>query len=159
MLDKDTYTPILDLCMFFKQPCSRTLKVEDIKKAKVDIIAILCKLELIYPPVFFDIMVHLLLYLPDEAIIGGPVCMIWMYPFEMYMKKLENYDSNKARPEGSIAESYVAEEALSFCSMYLRDVKNRPERIEDIVIETTKLWIFESKCRPARTPQIKPLTL
>ncbi|XP_052622477.1 uncharacterized protein LOC128127815 [Lactuca sativa] len=146
LLDKDTYTPIVDLCTFFKQLCSRTLKVEDMRKAKVDIIAILCKLELIYLPAFFDIMVPLLLHLPDEAIVGGPVCMRWMFPFERYMKKLKNYVRNKARPEGSIAEGYVAEEALSFCSMYLRDVKNRPERNVDVVIEKTKFWMFESKC-------------
>ncbi|XP_052625734.1 uncharacterized protein LOC111902535 [Lactuca sativa] len=137
LLDKDTYTPIVDLCMFFKQLCSRTLKVEDMRKEKVDIIAILCKLELIYPPAFFDIMVHLLLHLPDEAIAGGPVCMRWMFPFERYMKKLKNNVRNKAKPEGSIVEGYVAEEALSFCSMYLRDVKNRPERNVDVVIEKT----------------------
>ena len=83
LLDKDTYTPIVDLCTFFKQLCSRTLKVEDMRKAKVDIIAILCKLELIYPPAFFDIMVHLVLHLPDEAISGGPVCMRWMYPLKV----------------------------------------------------------------------------
>ncbi|KAI3817395.1 hypothetical protein L1987_11185 [Smallanthus sonchifolius] len=76
-LTKDTYTPIVDLCTFFKQLCSRTLLVEDMKKAKDAIITILCKLELIYPPAFFDIMVHLVLHLPDEAIRGGPVCMRW----------------------------------------------------------------------------------
>ena len=90
---------------------------------------------------------------------GGPVCMRWMFPFERYMKKLKNYVRNKAKPEGSIAEGYVAEEALSFCSMYLRDVKNRPERNEDIVIEKTKFWMFESKCRPTSTTQIKTLNL
>ncbi|XP_023752225.2 uncharacterized protein LOC111900576 [Lactuca sativa] len=137
----------------------RTLKVEDMRKAKVDIIAILCKLELIFPPAFFDIMVHLLLHLPDEAIAGGPVCMRWMFPFKRYMKKLKNYVRNKAKPEGSIAEGYVAEEALSFCSMYLRDVKNRPERNIDVVIEKTKFWMFESKCRPTSTTQIKTLNL
>ncbi|KAJ9551366.1 hypothetical protein OSB04_015411 [Centaurea solstitialis] len=43
-----------------------------------------------------------------------------------------------ARPEGSIAEGYVAEEALTFCSMYLQDVQtrfNRPKRNEDVARE------------------------
>ncbi|XP_060959205.1 uncharacterized protein LOC133030469 [Cannabis sativa] len=57
---------------------------------------------------FFDIMIHLVLHLPEEAILGGSVFMRWMYPFERYMKKLKNYVGNKARPEGSIAEGYVA---------------------------------------------------
>ncbi|XP_023753719.2 uncharacterized protein LOC111902075 [Lactuca sativa] len=123
LLGKGVYTPIIEFCMFFKQLCSRTLSVKDMKEAKPAIIKILCKLEVIYPPTFFDIMVHLVLHLPDEAISGGPVCLRWMYPFERYMKKLKNYVRNKARPEGSIAEGYVAEEALSFCSMYLEDVE------------------------------------
>ncbi|XP_076936560.1 uncharacterized protein LOC143603730 [Bidens hawaiensis] len=120
-LTKDIYTPIVDLCTFFKQLCSRTLLVDDMKKAKKAILLILCKLELIYPLAFFDIMVHLVLHLPDEALLEV---------------------QNKARPEGSIAEGYVAEEALSFCSMYLRDVQtrfNRPDRNEDAVVEKTKL--------------------
>ncbi|GJS64686.1 CACTA transposable element [Tanacetum coccineum] len=50
-----------------------------------------------------------------------PLLLRWMFPFERYMKKLKNYVRNKAKPEGSIAEGYVAEEALTFCSRYLKD--------------------------------------
>ena len=89
LLGKGVYTPIIELCMFFKQLCSRTLSVKDMKEAKPAIIKILCKLEVIYPPVFFDIMVHLVLHLPNEAICGGPICMRWMYPLERYMKKIK----------------------------------------------------------------------
>ncbi|XP_052623770.1 uncharacterized protein LOC128129137 [Lactuca sativa] len=161
LLGKGVYTPIIELCMFFKQLCSRTLSVKDMKEAKPAIIKILCKLVVIYPPAFFNIMVHLVLHLPDEAISGGPVCMRWMYPFERYMKKLKNYVRNKARPEGSIAEGYVAEEALSFCPMYLEDVEtrsNRLERNEDVIIEETKLWVFQSKCRPTSGRKMKNLS-
>jgi hypothetical protein len=35
---------------------------------------------------------------------------------------------NKARPEGSIAEAYVADEALTFCSRYMEDVETRFNR-------------------------------
>ena len=40
----------------------------------------------------------------------------------MYLKK---YVRNKARPEGSIVEAYVATECVTFCSMYLDDIKTR----------------------------------
>ncbi|GJX74158.1 hypothetical protein Tco_0312753 [Tanacetum coccineum] len=54
----------------------------------------------------------------------------WMFPFERYMKKLKNYVRNKAKPEGSIAEGYVSEEALTFCSRYLKDdVETRFNRL------------------------------
>ena len=32
---------------------------------------------------------------------------------------------NKARPKRSIAEAYVATECVTFCSMYLDDIKTR----------------------------------
>jgi len=96
-------------------------------------------------------MIHLVMHLPEEAIQGGPVYMRWMYPFERYMKKLKNYVRNKARPEGSIAEGYVADEALTFCSRYLEGVStrfNRPDRNEDAPIPTRELYVFQSVCTP-----------
>ncbi|GJZ10298.1 uncharacterized protein Tco_0545057, partial [Tanacetum coccineum] len=78
----------------------------------------------------FGIMIHMAIHLPDEAILGGPIRYRWMFPFERYMKKLKNYVRNKAKPEGSIAEGYVAEEALTFCSRYLKDdVETRFNRL------------------------------
>ena len=91
------------------------------------------------------------MHLPEEAVQGGPVYMRWMYPFERYMKKLKNYVRNKARPEASIAEGYVADQALTFCLMYLRDVQtrfNRQDRNEDAPIPTRALHMFRSVCTP-----------
>ena len=45
----------------------------------------LCKLEQIFPPGFFDCMEHLMLHLPYEARVGGPVAYRWMYVFERYV--------------------------------------------------------------------------
>ena len=158
-LPKNISTTIGELCNFFRQICARTLKVSDMEEAQKELILILCKMELIFPPAFFDIMVHLIMHLPEEAILGGPVFMRWMYPFERYMKKLKNYVGNKARPEGSIAEGYIADEALTFCSMYFKDVEtrfNRPERNADEVIPR-KLSVFQSQCRPITKEIVKPV--
>nr|GEX57918.1 hypothetical protein [Tanacetum cinerariifolium] len=69
----DVAKPLIELCLFFKQICSQTLMVDDMLKAHSKVIDILCNLELIYPPAFFDIMIHLVIYLPLEAIFGGPI--------------------------------------------------------------------------------------
>lgn len=56
---------------------------------------------------------------------------------------------NRAHPEGSIAEAYIAKECLSFCSMYLRGIEtrfNRDERNNDIAIDDS-LSIFSQKVR------------
>ena len=80
---------------------------------------ILCDLEKIYPPSFFDVMVHLAIHLPDEALLRGPVQYGWMYPIERQLGTFKGYVRNRARPEGSIAEAYIATEALTFCSKYI----------------------------------------
>nr|GEV24970.1 hypothetical protein [Tanacetum cinerariifolium] len=118
-------TPIIELCSFFKQICSQTLIEAEMLKARSNVVDILCNLKLIYPPDFFDIMIHLVIYLPLEALEGGPIHPRWIYPFERFMKKLKNYVRNKAKSEGSIAEGYVAEEALTFSSHYFRDVTTK----------------------------------
>ncbi|KAL2486277.1 DUF4218 domain-containing protein [Abeliophyllum distichum] len=64
-----------------------------------------------------------LVYVIEEVIIGGPVHMRWMYPFKRYLKKLKDSVRNRARPEGSIDERYVVDEALTFCSRYMQYAK------------------------------------
>ncbi|CAN1170392.1 hypothetical protein LINPERHAP2_LOCUS28978, partial [Linum perenne] len=61
-------------------------------------------MEMIFPPAFFTVMVHLVLYLVDEVRRGGPVQFRWMYPIERYLGKLKTFVGNRAHPEGSIAE-------------------------------------------------------
>ena len=60
---------------------------------------------------------------------------------------------NKARPEGSIAEAYIVNEALTFCSMYLRGIETRFSRVErndDNREEQARghLSIFSQQARP-----------
>ncbi|XP_019236804.1 PREDICTED: uncharacterized protein LOC109217034 [Nicotiana attenuata] len=95
----------------------------DILEAEITIT--LCKFQMVFPPAFFDVMVHLPIHLAREAKLGGPVQYRWMYPFERYLRILKSYVCNYARPEGSIAEGYLAEESLTFCSRYLKEYLNQ----------------------------------
>ena len=134
LVNKTISSTIIELCTFFNQLCARTVNVTDMVKAQDQLVIILCKLERIFPPTFFDIMIYLVLHLPEEAILGGPVFMRWMYPFERYLKRLKDYVRNAAKPEGSISEGYVVDEALTFCSRYFDDIEmrfNRPDRNND----------------------------
>ncbi|TYK28599.1 uncharacterized protein E5676_scaffold2030G00110 [Cucumis melo var. makuwa] len=123
-------------------------------KMQDDRVLILCKLEKIFPPAFFDVMVHLAVHLPWEARIVGPVGYNWMYPIERSLRYLKQYVRNKARPEGSIVEAYVINESLNFCSMYLRGIEtwlNRGDRnnddIDDEEINNCGLSIFSQHIR------------
>jgi len=47
-----------------------------------------------------------------------------------YMKVLKDFVRNTARPEGCIAEAYLAEECMRFCSDFLKKTTNAEEEIE-----------------------------
>jgi len=51
-----------------------------------NIAVMLCKLERIFIPAFFDVMVHLAVHLATEAKLVGLVMYRWMYPFERYVE-------------------------------------------------------------------------
>lgn len=146
-LRKDIWEAIDELGNFFQQLCCKTLKRHDLEKMENDIVIILCKLEKIFPPAFFDVMIHLAVHLPSEAILGGPVQYRWMFPFERYLGRLKGFVRNKAHPEGSIAEAYISNECLTFISRYLSEIEtrfDREERNNDGRNETgeKKLFIF-----------------
>ncbi|KAK5811992.1 hypothetical protein PVK06_027386 [Gossypium arboreum] len=113
---------IIELSNIMKAICGKVLDVEELEKVQDRAALTLCNLEKIFPPSFFNIMVHLLIHLPREAILGGLVFYRWMYPIEMFLRKMKSYCRNKHYPEASIAEGYFAEECMAFCSRYLEDV-------------------------------------
>ena len=118
ILPEDVVTPLMELSRFFNSLCSKELEFSEIEKLSTSIRETLCRLEMIFPPAFFDIMMHLPVHLADEARLGGLVCYRWMYPVERYLRTLKGYVKNKARPEGSIAEGYISEECHTFCSRF-----------------------------------------
>ncbi|XP_062213723.1 uncharacterized protein LOC133914685 [Phragmites australis] len=93
---------------------------------------LLCKLEKIFPPGFFNPMQHMILHLPYEARMGGPVQGRWCYSIERLQKILRNKCKNKCKIEASIAESYILEEVSNYTTKYyannLTSVHNPPPR-------------------------------
>ncbi|XP_075654732.1 uncharacterized protein LOC142624887 [Castanea sativa] len=148
---KDISLVLFELGSFFQDLCSRTLKRSELGKLKERIVLILCKLERFFPPAFFDVMVHLAVHLPREAILGGPVQYRWMYPIERHLEKLKRYISNRARPEGSIVEAYILKECINNWSLYIdgiETVHNRRERNEDFGESSERLIVFSQTARP-----------
>ena len=60
------------------------LTTYQLQKLENDVVVNLCKLERIFLPSFFDIMMHLPVHLESEAKIAGPVQYRWMYLIERY---------------------------------------------------------------------------
>ena len=81
-LPEFVWNAIAEISRFFRDLCCNSLMMDDLIRMKANISIIICKLERIFPPGFFDSMEHLVIHLPTEAILGGPVQYRWMYPFE-----------------------------------------------------------------------------
>jgi len=58
------------------------LSQTDLDKLLDRMIQTLCHLEMLFPPTFFTIMVHLTCHLAGETKLGGPIHYRWMYPVE-----------------------------------------------------------------------------
>ncbi|XP_074555688.1 uncharacterized protein LOC141811568 [Curcuma longa] len=154
LLPNNVWQALTELSLFFRDLSARCIMTADMLKLEKDIPVILCKLERIFPPSFFDSMEHLPVHLPYEAQLGGPVQYRWMYPFERFLRKLKNNVRNKARVEGSICNAYLVEEATSFCSYYFADNVNtrhrkNPRNYDDTQpIDPSLLSIFKFPGKP-----------
>lgn len=88
----DNVTSVLfDLCAYFREVSAKVLHVRDLEKLEQRIKITLCRMEMIFPPGFFTVMVHLVLHLATEAKIGGPVAYRSMWFLERYFVKNETY--------------------------------------------------------------------
>jgi hypothetical protein len=90
LLPKDARDPLIELSLFFGDLCSKELKIDELDRLENNIAVTLCKLERIFPPSFFDVMVHLPIHLANEAKLGGPVQYRWMFPIERFVN-LNNF--------------------------------------------------------------------
>jgi hypothetical protein len=72
LLSNGIWDALTEISHFFRDICSGKLNVDYIERLETNIIETLCKLEMIFPPSFFDSMKHLSIHLPFEAKVGGP---------------------------------------------------------------------------------------
>ncbi|KAK5776571.1 hypothetical protein PVK06_044531 [Gossypium arboreum] len=78
-----------------------------------------------------------------------------------FLYKLKSYYHNKRYPEGSIAEGYLAEECMTFCSRYLEDVEirlNRSSRNAGLTDHNlAETYLFQSYGEPIGKVEIAEL--
>lgn len=118
---------LIRVSRFFKQMYSQVIRISDMQRLQAEIAETLSLLEAIFLPSFFDIMVHLMVHLPAQAMIAGPVHFRSMWAVERYIGKLKGHVHTRSHVEGSIAEGYLFDESLTFCSRYL-DGETRSNR-------------------------------
>jgi hypothetical protein len=89
-----------------------------------EIPVLICKLEKIFPLGWFNSMQHLLVHIPYETKVGGPMQYRSIYHIEIALKYLRAMVSNKARVEGSITKSFLLKEITYFSSVYFMEEHN-----------------------------------
>jgi len=119
ILPEKVRDPIIALCSFFNTISQKVMDPFKLDKLQQDVIHTLCRLEMCFPPSFFDIMVHLIVHIVKEIRFLGPVFLHQMYPFERFMGVVKKYVHNRHRPEGCIAEGWGTEEVIEFCIDYM----------------------------------------
>ncbi|XP_072054894.1 uncharacterized protein [Arachis hypogaea] len=98
---------LADFSTFFRRLCSKSIDPQQLPLLQEHVVLTLCRMEIIFH--------HLSL-------------QSW------YLCRLKQYVRNTAAPEGSIAEGYLSNEILTFCSRYLDNVEsriNRPVHVDD----------------------------
>ena len=89
----------------------------------------------------FDVMEHVVVHLPYEALLRGPVHNRWMYPYERSMKHLKGKSRNLAKVEGSIVVGSLTAETSNFKSYYfaptVRTRKKVPRKYDDEGVPTS----------------------
>ncbi|XP_066396736.1 uncharacterized protein [Miscanthus floridulus] len=151
-----------ELSMFFRKLCAKEISRTEIEEMERMAPVLLCKLEKIFPPGFFNPMQHLLLHLPYEAKMGGPVHARWCYPIERCLKVLRTKCKNKCKIEASCAEASIVEEVSYFTTRYYADnlpnVHNPPPRYNAADNQST-LSLFRGQLGSASEPTLKMLSL
>ena len=114
----DSYDIYAGIGSFFRDLCSRSHTIEGLHILDQNIPVLVCNLEKVFPPSFFDVMEHLVFHLPRQAILGGPVQYLWMYQCERSMYYLKKMIKNLSKVEGSIVAQCINQEISYFSSYY-----------------------------------------
>jgi hypothetical protein len=71
-LDDDVWTTLAKLSHFYRQLYAKEIKKEMMEKLEEEISVLICKLEKIFPPGWFNPMQYLLVHVLYEAKVGDP---------------------------------------------------------------------------------------
>ena len=148
-LSREIREGIYRLATFLRWICGKSIVTEEIPFWKVEIAEIMCLFEQCMPPHFFDIMPHLLVHLPEEVELGGPVHSRWLYFLERYMKTLKSMVRQKNYPEGSMSEGYLAQESLFYFGEMLTRLNPSGRQIwnEDMMPKPNKVILPKTRTK------------
>jgi hypothetical protein len=89
----------MKLCSFFNAISQKVVDPMKLTKVQDNLILTMCNLKTIFPPLFFDLMPHLLIHIVHKIKYLDSVFLHQMYPFKRFMTVLKNYVHNRSHPE------------------------------------------------------------
>jgi hypothetical protein len=112
--------------------CSKEIVIEEIAFWEGEAAKILCQMEMHLPPIVLDIQFHLVVHLPGEVRLRGPMAPRWMYFVKRYMAELKGWIRQRARLEGSMAQGYLVAETMFFVSEYSDRFHSKGPKLFDV---------------------------
>jgi hypothetical protein len=109
----------MKLCSFFNPISPKVVDPMKLTKLQDNLILAMCNLKTIFPPLFFDLMPHLLVHILYEMKYLGHVFLHQIYPFEMFMTVLAKYVHNRSHPKGCMVQGWAIEEVIEFAVDYM----------------------------------------
>jgi hypothetical protein len=82
ILPDNVWCSLSELSFIYRQLCAKELSKDVVYSLEQNVAVLLCKLEKIFPPGFFNVMQHFIINLPYKARLGGPFLARWSYPYE-----------------------------------------------------------------------------
>jgi hypothetical protein len=83
----DLWKMFAGLSYFYRQICAKQVWKVMMQRLEKQIAVLVCKMEIIFPPRWFNVMQYLLVHLSWEARVRWPVQFRWMYSQERELKK------------------------------------------------------------------------
>jgi hypothetical protein len=115
---------LVELNYFYRQLCAKETVVEIMEKLEKEVSVLLCKMEKIFPPGFFNPMQYLFIHILYEAKVGVPIQFRWMYHVERALIYLKPMVGNRGRVEGYITKAFILKEITYFSNYYFIEVNN-----------------------------------
>jgi hypothetical protein len=117
-LDDDVWMALAELSHFYRQLCVKEIKKEMMENLEEEISVLICKLEMIFTPGWFNPVEHLLVHLPYEGKLGGPQQYRWMCHIERALKNIRAMVQYEAKVKNCIIEEFKLKEITYFTSVY-----------------------------------------
>jgi hypothetical protein len=103
---------VTHMCHFFNAISKKVINVSELDELCKEIRVIMCRLEMCFPPSFFDMIEYYTIHLADQIFVLGLSYMHYLYLYECHMVVMKGYARNHAHPEGSMIEGYTTKEVV-----------------------------------------------